>query len=225
MPLDFPSSPTNGQSYAGYVYDSSLPGWRNANSDFGVQSLNTMGLKNVVPTSVVVGSGSASTNSNGTVTFSGVSSLSLNGVFSSTYTSYKININIVSSTGTSGSLAFRVRSSGTDRTTADYITSGTQAVAAGAISSYTATTTFFDMAYLYSSPTAYSNYTLEIVDVFPAIRTKMKAFSNGLSSSGVASTWTTGGLHNLDQAHDGFTILNSGGATFNGTLQVYGFTN
>jgi hypothetical protein len=28
MPLDFPASPTNGQAYEQYVYDSALPGWR-----------------------------------------------------------------------------------------------------------------------------------------------------------------------------------------------------
>ena len=51
---------------------------------------NQPGMKLVVPSSVAVGSGSGSVATQGTVTFSGASSVSINGCFSSTYDNYRI---------------------------------------------------------------------------------------------------------------------------------------
>jgi hypothetical protein len=88
-----------------------------------VGSLNTsddvFGLVKVVPTSVAVGSGSGSASALGIVTFSGASSVSLNGVFSSTYKNYRINFdNIIMPTGAGGTdMLLRLRASGTNTTT------------------------------------------------------------------------------------------------------------
>ena len=46
------------------------------------------GMKLIVPSSVSVGSGTGSVSASGTVTFSGASSVTVNGVFSSTYDNY-----------------------------------------------------------------------------------------------------------------------------------------
>jgi hypothetical protein len=48
------------------------------------------GMRLIVPTSVAVGSGSGSVSTQGAVTFSGASSVSVNECFNSTYTAYKI---------------------------------------------------------------------------------------------------------------------------------------
>lgn len=63
-------------------------------ANFATQSYadNTPGMKLVVPTSVAVGSGSGSVSTSGTVTFSGASSITINGCFSSTYDTYEILI-------------------------------------------------------------------------------------------------------------------------------------
>jgi hypothetical protein len=53
-------------------------------------SPSRQGLVSIVPTSVAVGSGSASVGANGAVTFTGVSSISLNSCFTSQFNSYKI---------------------------------------------------------------------------------------------------------------------------------------
>jgi hypothetical protein len=50
------------------------------------------GLVQIVPSSVTVASGSGSANGNGAVEFSGCSSISLNGIFSSSYDNYRILI-------------------------------------------------------------------------------------------------------------------------------------
>jgi len=88
-----------------------------------VGSLNTSddvsGLVKIVPTSVAVGSGSGSASALGIVTFSGASSVSLNGVFSSTYKNYRINFdNIIMPVGAGGTdMLLRLRANGTNTTT------------------------------------------------------------------------------------------------------------
>ena len=55
------------------------------NDNFTFAAANPLGgLIAIVPTSVAVGSGTGSSSGNGLVTFAGVSSVSLNGVFSAT---------------------------------------------------------------------------------------------------------------------------------------------
>lgn len=81
------------------------------------------GLDLITPTSIAYSGGSAS-SSNGTTTFSAVSSLSLNGVFTSAYTNYRMLLRVNGTTATAdASLLFRVRSNGTDFSGAtDYYT-------------------------------------------------------------------------------------------------------
>jgi hypothetical protein len=73
-----------------------------------------VGLRLITPTSADNGTVGAS----GAVTFSGVASVSLNGVFSSTYDNYKIILDVVSSGSTA--LNTRLRVSGADNSTSNY---------------------------------------------------------------------------------------------------------
>lgn len=57
------------------------------------------GLVPVAPTSVTVASGTGTANSLGVVTFTGASSVTLNGIFTAEYENYKIILNILNSTG------------------------------------------------------------------------------------------------------------------------------
>lgn len=78
----------------------------------------------IVASSVAVGSGSASVAADGTVTFSGVSAISLNGVFSllsgMTDDAYRLVGIVTCSADPGGALAFRLRASGTDLSTGHY---------------------------------------------------------------------------------------------------------
>lgn len=76
------------------------------------------GLNLVSPTSIANTGGTAST-SNGTTTFSGVSSLSLNGIFTSTYANYRIILRTVLA-ASAGNLNARLRASGSDNTSSVY---------------------------------------------------------------------------------------------------------
>ena len=76
-------------------------------------------LTPMIPTSVAVGSGSASVSSVGTVTFTGCSSISVNGCFTTSFTSYNIIYNAITIGGTA-SIGVRLRASGTDNSSANY---------------------------------------------------------------------------------------------------------
>jgi hypothetical protein len=78
------------------------------------------GLKKVIPTSVVVGSGTGSVSSSGTVNFSGSSSVSIVGVFNATYTQYRINLNLIGTGASERDLNFRYLSGTTPNTSAQY---------------------------------------------------------------------------------------------------------
>jgi hypothetical protein len=69
----------------------------------------------ITPTSTANSGGSVST-SGGAVTFTGVTSVSLNGVFTSTYTNYLIITDSIIGSG-NADLSIRMRASGTDTTT------------------------------------------------------------------------------------------------------------
>jgi hypothetical protein len=73
----------------------------------GTSTWSGQGLTQIIPTSVAVGSGSGSADANGRVTFSGCSSVSFNGVFSSTYDTYKIILS--GNTGSSAPYDLRLR--------------------------------------------------------------------------------------------------------------------
>lgn len=77
------------------------------------------GLAKIVPSSVAVGSGTGSASALGTVSFSGASSVSLNGCFNATYDNYVINFAGESFTG-SDNFRMRLRVSGADNTTGNY---------------------------------------------------------------------------------------------------------
>ena len=85
------------------------------------------GFIQLVPTSVTVsGAGSsASTSANGGVTFTTCATVSLNGIFSSTYENYRI-IFTTSNFSASDALTMRLRASGTDASGANYSYSGTK---------------------------------------------------------------------------------------------------
>lgn len=87
--------------------------------DATVFGLGSSPIKAIIPSSVAVGSGTGSFNSTtGVVTFSGASSISLNGVFSNTYTKYQIVWSAYAASATT--VSARMRTSGTDNTSSTY---------------------------------------------------------------------------------------------------------
>jgi hypothetical protein len=237
-----PATPSNGDEWYNtedgniYVYydDGNSAQWVQVKSDATLSStlgnrVTTLesfptGLVDLVPSSVTVASGSSTTNANGNVSFSAVSSLSLNNIFTSTYTNYRIIFNLDSSS-IGGDFRFRLRAAGTDDASATaYYVAGRISLASGASSEYQVNGTSAGyIGYVYPASAAYSNTIFDITNPNVAKLTTTKVQHSGLSSAGVPAFTSIGGLHNLATAYDGISFFPSSAGTFSGTVQVFGY--
>ena len=183
-----------------------------ATTTLGGSTLNLPGLVLVTPSSIANSGGSASA-SGGQVTFSGVTTVSLNGVFSASADFYRIVVSCTHST--EAQLQLRFRLSGTDSTS----TYSSKLM----YSRYDGTTVFGDAVRNNSD-----NWWIgtggtrrgTVVDVtFPASAVPtMGAIVNGDNNAGSSG----GAFHNTSTAYDGFTLLSNTG-TLSGTVRVYSY--
>lgn len=217
MAIDFPSNPTNGQVYANYIYDSSITAWRNVNTDTGIGTLNAMGLKNVVPTSVNVASGSATVNANGTVTFSGATSVRLNGIFSSTYQNYRIQYSLATSASTRPIARFA--KNGTDSSGSVYATANITYTQGSVTPGGATSTSMFP-----NGVSGVTSHQAEFILYKPFDATVYSTtYSTGI---GGYEGGRIGSVRHLSaDSWDGFTILPESGGTISGTITAFGYTN
>lgn len=218
MALSFPSNPVNGQVYSRYIYDSSISAWRNINNSEGIGLQYTSGLVPVIPTSVVVGSGSASVSTDGVVTFTNASYISFNGIFSSAYKNYQI-IHETSSRSTTSWSVYRLRASGTDnisgydRTISAYTNVNTPQA--------NASTNGTDFGFAITA-TAMNNTIMEIMSPNLSTPTTTHArWLEGSSGSAIYSNWGHG-FHRSSTSFDGLSVIHASG-TATGTIRIYGF--
>lgn len=172
------------------------------------------GLVPVSPSSVQRTGGSSSGTT--TITFSGATSLSLNGVFSSTYKKYRLVLNLTNVAG-STSLQFRYRTSGTDKTTSTYymIGSYTRQGASPAPYNNTGDRGYFSELLAQSNGIAIADFTNPQVSQ----RTDCLFVANG---NIVQFAHFTGSiLEDSTQSFDGITIYTS--TAISGSVTVYGY--
>ena len=177
------------------------------------------GLAKIVPTSVAVGSGSGSVDSNGNVTFSGVSSVSLNGCFSSSYDNYFITLDdLIKDTGAGDlQIYLRLRVSGTDSSTGYYwgqhyslwgsstggqgnLNNGSYFVAAGANNTIKSSSLIW----------LQNPFTTKMTD-FQTLQTRQDASSYA------------GGYNSATTSYTGFSIVTASNL-LTGTIRVYGYS-
>jgi hypothetical protein len=183
------------------------------------------GIVPVVPSTIANVSGSSSFNSTtGLVTFTGVSAISLNSIFTSAYRNYRLDYTITLATGTGGSLLFRLRSGGVNRTDSNHQTTGTQAQSTNVISSYAVNGgTSLDLGFMTVLANSFTAGTMNISDPQQTLMTKMVSSLIGVSSGNATGYWQLGLAHHLAQSHDGFTLYTATGSLMTGTLKVYGY--
>ena len=179
------------------------------------------GLKMVVPTSVAVGSGSGSADANGAVTFSGVSSVSLNGCFTSVYDNYRVFLEITATSASPG-MNLRLRASGTDASGGNY-------VGGGYICRFNSATlggqdlnasTNFELGGANSGQSS-NRVAMDFQSPFLAQRTGHHSFTTGFDGTSAYGR-AQHSNHNLSTSYDGFTVFPSSG-TMTGTIRVYGY--
>jgi hypothetical protein len=178
------------------------------------------GLAIVTPTSIANSGGSASA-SGGAITFTGVSSISLNGSFTSTYDNYRIiATNIVMSSGSPADVNMRLRVAGTDNATASNYEWGGAYVGAQASNLFGSNNnqvqSYFSFAYGSSNELLSSGF--DVFSPMLAFKTSYNGQTNGYTMA------TLSGAMTVTTAYDGFTIYPASG-TFSGVVRVYGYKN
>jgi hypothetical protein len=175
-------------------------------------------LVKVVPTSVAVGSGSGSVDSNGNVTFSGASSISLNGCFTSAYDNYRINFQPTTASATDADLLIYGRASGVNTTTS---TVSERIIQYSSTITGSETTNGRFGAISTTYPT-WSQYNIEMKAPFLSQRTIWNSAGAYVTNAGVPYQVLIMGYIDLATSFDGITFYPASG-TITGTVRVYGY--
>ena len=192
----------------------------NANFSFAAANSST-GLVPVIPTSVAVGSGTGSVGATGLVTFSGVSSVSLNGCFTSTYTNYRVMARYTNSS-TLVALYCRLRASGTNATT-NYDTTGFRSFSNLAVESNGYNTDVSHFANTANVAGAYNGSILDFFGPAEALSTNFISTHSTTESGTAAVRWSASWYNDNQTSYDGFTITPAS-TTLSGTIMVYGYS-
>jgi hypothetical protein len=177
------------------------------------------GLAIVTPTSIASSGGSSSV-SGGEVTFTGVSSISLNGVFTSAYLNYEVIAYFTSSAV--NDYGWRARNAGSDVTGAsEYSCVNIYGTNTGG----SAGVAFADRSFglLCNTGDVANSADITFFEPFSANRTRTTANSGNRSSASSRADFSS--ITRVTAAsHDGFTVY-LGGGTVTGTIRVYGLKN
>ena len=173
------------------------------------------GLKLIVPSSVA-GSG-VSVSASGKVTFTAATSISVNGVFDSTYDNYLVVMRHISSSGDSR-FDLRLRSSGSDATGSNYTYQDVNANST-TVSGARFSGTFASVCFI--SSTAASGTHCMFYGPALAQPTAIRSVNAiGRDSARIKDQAIT---HSVSSTYDGFSFLPSS-LTLSGALTVYGLS-
>jgi hypothetical protein len=181
------------------------------------RSLAKPGMVLIKPTSIAHSGTSASIGTNGQVTFTAVTSLSLNGVFSATYDNY-----VVALTGTTSSNAFvrcRMFDGSAPVTTGTYTIQHINANDTSVTSGRDGTQSWLDFTNWTSGGSLWSGSMISVYGPFLAQPTAIR-FVN-LDNSSSARIYETAGTHSLSTSYPGLNLFPSAGS-ISGTVSVYG---
>lgn len=175
------------------------------------------GLSPATPTSIA-NSGGTATLSGNTVTCTGVTSVSLNGCFTSTYSNYRIVV--AASQATSNAfMVLRLRAAGTDNTSAVYawqrhiVSTGGSAVVSSAV-----TATSWNAGTI---GTAVSGVVVELQSPQTNTRTAGQVVYAATLAATIPEMGVFGLFHDAAYQADGFTLSSTYAIT--GTVAVYGY--
>lgn len=182
------------------------------------------GLVTMTPSSIAsTGTGnSSSIGTNGSVTFSSCATLSLNGVFTSSYDNYMISFRWQPASSSVSALDMRLRASGTDNSSSLYTTQYLSAEATGLFAFRVTTTASTTRWYAANTiNTRRDGATFYVFGPYLSQATAIRGTSIYSLTSG--SLYEFGGTHNSTTAYDGFTIYHDNSSTLTGLITVYGF--
>lgn len=178
---------------------------------------NRAGLVPVIPSTIAVSGGTATANSLGVVSFTGTTSVSLNGVFSSQYDNYRIIYKIDSSTVVTFA-NMRLRASGTDNTASVYSRNGIVQIGSNAAgASNELSTSYFACGWVDTDANASQ---IDLYNPNKALATSGNFMVRGFA--GGTAFFAGSYKHASANAFDGVTFYSASGSQ-SGTIQVYGY--
>lgn len=211
------------QTYYGAYDVSTNPGGMPTGAGW-YNTQKNMGLVPIIPTSVNQSGGSASYNSTtGLVTFTGVSSLRTNGVFSSSYNYNRVIIRAKNAGSTGNySIQGRFSASGTDSVVNyDVAAYGVLASTGGTQQLGGLNATQFYTGRIYDNGVE----TMVVIDIASAGTVEYTNWTGNYIGSYPSDLQATiiGGRHRVATAYDGLFLNFITGATATGTMKVYGY--
>lgn len=183
------------------------------------------GLIPVVPATVTAVTGTASTNALGTVTFTGCSKISLDGVFTSAYRNYKI-VFAISGSSANTSLIFRYKKNGTEYTGAQYNFGGQAFRDSGSTTAFVGQTQSSQSISWVNGPASgvgSGNGVIDLYQPFGNTYQSNTTYFRGGDNSSMAGIFT-GSTCFSGQTNDGFSLY-VGTGTFGGQFTVYGYND
>lgn len=180
------------------------------------------GLQLVTPTSVA---GTGVSLSGSTVNFTGASAVSVNGCFTSTFSHYRIVVDISAASVANAQITARLRAAGSDTAGTNYRTGETYQTGAtvGGRTNYTGTDDWFIGLADSTYPQSYS-LVMDLADPQAAVYTKGTGQATTISSVGDLYGWGFAWCFVGATQFDGFSIIPASG-TVGGSLRVYGYRN
>lgn len=173
------------------------------------------GMVLVKPTSIAYSGTSASIGTNGQVTFSAVTSLSLNGVFSATYDNYVVVFRHKVATG-NASVYMRLRAAGADATGNNYVYQYLDASSTAVTAARATTTGGFIFGAYGAQQDGMTGYIYG-----PYLAQPTAARMTGAYGYLNAYIFDTANTHSLSTSYDGFTAYPTA-SSLSGAVQVYG---
>jgi hypothetical protein len=158
-----------------------------------------------------------------TTSFSAVATQSVNGVFSSDYSNYRILVSPTTA-GTNVQITIRLRASGADTSTnyASNSNLNTTATTVTANLNLRGTDEILVNGGISTGRPSFAN--IDIFNPFENLNTGFLINSgNELSDGSYFYTNNTTGILKDTLSYDGFTLIISGGSNFSGSLSVYGY--
>ena len=209
------------ETYFGLYNASTNPGGRDT-AGWYVNN-RASGLVPIRPTTATIATGTGSANSMGVVSFSGATSVSLNGVFSAEYVNYRVIFDYETSVNTANTIRLRV--GGTDDTSVNYVVGRTyQDDNTGGFQNTSGSSAWG------TTPTgSVRQFVGDMIILRPFLTTPTAGWHFGAvsatKSSGAKMSSQIGNhLHQASTSFDGITLIPNAG-TMTGTIQVFGFND
>jgi hypothetical protein len=148
---------------------------------------------------------------------SGVSTVSLDNVFTSTYSNYRVVIQWEQCSATGPTINFRLRVGGTDN-------SGATAYQPRGYGNTTSLATFGSAGSAFALGRIDStDQSFTLMEIIAPASARATNFTVNHFNTNNNYMWQYGATHNVTTAYDGFTVYPSSGTLTSGTITVYGY--